>query len=65
MFRMSWGGSLDKDGTQYFRTIRVAEKAINFLEELKKSLSQEERKCVNKTIEIITAHISKLTEGER
>ena len=60
---MAWGGSLNNEGTEYLRIIRSADKTIEYLEGLKKFLSDEEKKQISRTIDIITDHINKLTEG--
>jgi len=64
VFHMAWGGSLNKDGTKYYRIIRAADKTIEFMEDLKQYLSDKDKKIIDKAIEVITNHINKLSEGE-
>ena len=61
---MAWGGSLNSDGSKYYRIVRKADKAVEFLENLKKYLNQEEQVQVSKTIDIIVDHINSLSEGK-
>lgn len=61
---MAWGGSLNRDGTERLRTIRAAERSIEYLETLKEFLNKEELETVNKTIDIITFHINRYMEGK-
>ncbi len=50
---MAWGGSLNKDGSDYIRNLREADKAIKFLEGLKRELNDKEKLIVSDTINII------------
>ena len=59
---MAWGGSLNKEGSDYLRTIRKADEVIEFLEELKDKLNHDEHAQIAKVIEIIMNYISKLSE---
>ena len=59
---MAWGGSLNKEGSDYLRKIRKADEVIEFLEELKDKLNHDEQAQVAKVIEIIMNFISKLSE---
>jgi len=59
---MAWGGSLNKEGSDYLRKIRKADEVIEFLEELKDKLNHDEQVRVTKVIEIIINFISKLFE---
>jgi hypothetical protein len=59
---MVWGGSLNKEGSDYLRNIRKADEVIQFLEKLTDQLSQDEKDQVKNVIEIITNFISKLSE---
>jgi len=61
---MAWGGSLTNEGSDYLRIIRAADRTLEYLENLKQYLSEEEKGDINKTIEIITDHINKLTRGK-
>ena len=61
---IAWGGFLNKEGTERLRVIRSAERTIEYLESLKEFLSKEELENINKTIEIITFHINRYTEGK-
>ncbi len=61
---MTWGGFLNKEGSQYYIFLRNADKTIEFLEEIKKYLEDEEKNSISKTIEIITSYINKLSENE-
>ena len=59
---MAWGGSLNKEGSDYLRKIRKADEVIEFLEELKDKLNHDEPAQIAKVIEIIMNYISKLSE---
>lgn len=59
---MAWGGSLNKEGSDYIRKLKEAEKVIEFLEGLKEDLNLEEQAALSKTIEIILDFITKLSE---
>ena len=59
---MAWGGSLNKEGSDYLRYIRKADDVIEFLDKLKEKLHDEEILEVNRVIEIITNLVSKLSE---
>ncbi|MHA1436858.1 MAG: hypothetical protein ACTSPD_04735 [Promethearchaeota archaeon] len=61
---MAWGGSLNNEGTKYLRIIRSADRTIEYLEELKQFLTEQEKDSINKTIDIITDHINRLTRGK-
>ena len=50
---MAWGGSLNKEGSDYVRNLREADKAIKFLEGFKLQLDDEEKQIVSDTINII------------
>lgn len=62
---MAWGGSLNKEGSDYLRKIRKADEVIEFLEELKDKLNHDKQAQVTKVIEIIMNFISKLSEKEK
>ena len=59
---MVWGGSLNKDGSDYIRKLREADRVITFLESLKEELKTEEQANFSRTIEIIVEYISKISE---
>ncbi|MHA1803409.1 MAG: hypothetical protein ACTSU4_02615 [Promethearchaeota archaeon] len=59
---MAWGGFLGKNGSNYYRLLRRAEKSIEFLEDIKNFLNEKEKQHVLKTIEIITNYINNLSE---
>lgn len=59
---MAWGGSLNKDGSDYIRKLREADKVITFLESIKEDLNAKERANFSRTIEIIVEYISKISE---
>lgn len=59
---MVWGGSINKEGSDYLRKIRKADEVIEFLEELKDKLNHDEQAHVTIVIEIIMNFISKLSE---
>jgi len=59
---MAWGGSLNKNGSDYIRKLREADRVISFLEGLKEDLNTKEQTNLSKTIEIIAEHISKISE---
>jgi hypothetical protein len=56
---MAWGGSLNKDGSDYIRNLREADKAIKFLEGLKRELNDKEKLIVSDAINIIVKHYTK------
>ena len=56
---MVWGGSFDEKGSNYIRNLVQAEKTIKFLEKFKEEVTQDEKKCLLKTIDIIVNHFSK------
>jgi hypothetical protein len=59
---MVWGGSLNREGSNYIRMLRDAENSISFLEKIKENLNSEEQENLLKTIEIISNFISKISE---
>lgn len=61
---MAWGGSLNKDGSDYIRKLKKVEKILHFLENFKKSLKDEEKKKVAEVIDIITDHFKTLFQHE-
>ena len=61
---MAWGGSLNKDGSNYVRNLREADKAIKFLEGLKGELNDEEKQIVSDTINIIVNYYTKGSKKE-
>lgn len=61
---MVWGGFLNKEGSNYYRLVRSADKSIEFLDKIKKYLNDEDRNHISKTIEIITNHINSLSQGK-
>ena len=56
---MAWGGSLNKDGSDYVRNLREADKAIKFLEGLKRDLNDKEKQIVSDAINIIVNQYTK------
>ena len=50
---MAWGGSLNKEGSDYVRNLREADKALKFLEGFKLQLDDEEKQIVSNAINII------------
>ena len=62
MDNLAWGGSLNKEGSDYIRKLREADKVIMFLEIMKKELNPEDQVQISKTIDIIVDYISKLSE---
>ncbi len=61
---MAWGGSLNKDGSDYIRKLKEIEKILNFLDDFKKSLKDEEKKKVAEVIDIITDHFKTLFQDK-
>jgi transcriptional antiterminator len=62
---MTWGGSLNRNGSDYIRKLKEVEKVLQFLESFKKSVKEEEeKKKVIEVIEIITNHFKKIFESE-
>jgi len=62
--KMAWGGSLNKDGSDYMRNLREADKAIKFLEGLKSELNEEEKQIVSDTINIIVNKYTKESKND-
>jgi alcohol dehydrogenase YqhD (iron-dependent ADH family) len=58
-----FGGSLNKNGTNYLRKIHEADKVVKFLEEFKNVLEKEEKEIINESINILVDYITEL--GER
>ncbi len=56
---MAWGGSLNKDGSDYVRNLRETDNVLKFLEGLKRQLNDEEKQIVSDTINIIVNHYTK------
>ena len=56
---MAWGGSLNKDGSDYMRNLRETDNVLKFLEGLKRQLNDEEKQIVSDTINIIVNHYTK------
>ena len=63
IFKLVWGGSLDKKGSSYLRKIREADRVIKFLEIIKDDLKPQESKKISEIIEIIMNYISKISES--
>ena len=61
---MAWGGSLNKEGSDYVRNLREADKAIKFLEGLKGELNDEEKQIVLDTINLIVNYYTKASKKE-
>jgi len=61
---MVFGGSLNKEVSDYIRKVREADKVLKFLEEFKKELNKTEKDIVSKTIDIIVDYVNNLTEGK-
>jgi len=61
---MAWGGSLNKDGSDHLRNLREADKAIKFLEGLKRELTDKEKQVVSDTINIIVNRYTKESKNE-
>ena len=59
---MAWGGSLNKNGSDYIRKLREADSVIAFLERVKEDLNPDEQANLSKTIDIIIDHISKISQ---
>ncbi|MFX1324428.1 MAG: hypothetical protein ACFE8N_05695 [Promethearchaeota archaeon] len=57
-----WGGSLNKEGSDYIRKIRDADNVIKFLEALKEEADNKDRESISAVIEIIIKHVSKISE---
>jgi hypothetical protein len=61
---MAWGGSLNKDGSDYLRNLRETDNVIKFLEKFKQELYDEEKQIVSDTINIIVNHYNKESKNE-
>ncbi len=61
---MAWGGSLNKEGSDHVRNLREADKALKFLEGLKRKLDEKEKQIVSDTINIIVNHYNKESKNE-
>ena len=61
---MAWGGSLNKEGSDYLRNIREADKVIKFLERIKQELKDEEKQLISKAIDVLVNHYTKKSKNE-
>ena len=61
---MAWGGSLNKEGSDYVRNLRDADNALKFLEGLKLKLNDKEKQIITDTINIIVNHYNKESKNE-
>jgi hypothetical protein len=61
---MAWGGSLNKEGSDYIRNMREADKVIKFLEKLKQELNNEEKQIVEDAINLLVNHYTKESKNE-
>ncbi len=61
---MAWGGSLNKEGSDYLRNIREADKVIKFLERIKQELKDEEKQLISNAIDILVNHYTKTSKNE-
>lgn len=57
---MAWHGTLDKEGTEYFRFLRNADNTIDFLTKLKKHIDEEKIPLLEETIQAVTTHVNKV-----
>ncbi len=56
---MAWGGSLNREGSEYLKEVVKAESAIEFLDRFKSKLDSKGKEIVNKTINLISNYYSK------
>jgi len=61
---MAWGGSLNKEGSDYLRNIREADKVIKFLERIKQELEDEEKQLISNAIDVLVNHYTKTSKNE-
>ena len=61
---MAWGGSLNKDGSDYVRNLRETDNVLKFLEGLKRQLNDEEKQIVSDTINIIVNKYTKESKND-
>ncbi len=61
---MAWGGSLNKEGSDHLRNLREADRALKFLEGLKRELNDKETQIVSDAINIIVNHYTKESKNE-
>lgn len=61
---MAWGGSLNKEGSDYLRKLKEAEKVIAFLENLKIDLKPKDQENIKRTIELIIDFITNISENK-
>ena len=61
---MAWGGSLNKEGSNYLRNIREADNVIKFLERMKQELKDEEKQLISNAIDILVNHYTKKSKNE-
>jgi hypothetical protein len=61
---LSWGGSLNENGSNYVRKLREADRVVKFLESLKPEVRSSEKKVIDTAIEIISNHLLRLSESE-
>ncbi|MBN1802985.1 MAG: hypothetical protein JW891_15860 [Candidatus Lokiarchaeota archaeon] len=62
---MAWGGSLNKNGTDYLRKLRELENTVRILEKLKENLSQEKKRQLDTAIDIIVDYMNELSRGKK
>ena len=61
---MAWGGSLNKEGSDYLRNIREADNVIKFLERIKQDLKDEEKQLISNAIDVLVNHYTKKSKNE-
>ena len=61
---MAWGGSLNKEGSDYLRNIREADNVIKFLERIKQELKDEEKQLISNAIDVLVNHYTKKSKNE-
>jgi hypothetical protein len=61
---LAWGGSLNSEGSEYVRKVREAEKIVDYLNKMKKELTEEKRKVIEKSVKIIEKYVMNLDSSD-
>ena len=56
---MTWGGSLNREGSDYIKKLMEAEKVIKYLEKFKAQVNPEDASTISKAIEILVNFFTK------
>ena len=61
---MTWGGSLNQEGSNHLRNLREVDNVLKFLEGFKRKLNEKEKQKISDAINIIVNHYSKELKDE-